>query len=330
MKNIYKIGRTADNDIIINESEVSRKHAIITKVNNTEFIIEDLDSANGTFVNGKRVKRKSIRLEDKLVIGGKQIDLKNLSVKKKLMEKKVEKLTNKKLKTVFKIGRSDVNDIIIKDDSISRIHATLVIKSSSKFEITDDNSSNGVKLNNKRVDRTELTKNDTLLIGDYIFNISEHIDLTQYTSNLNVVTEVNLNTISSEFNKLKELYDNYQKNKLDSQKHIKRKRMFWLVGGTLIGALLGIVFKLSMKEEEDEMNHMKILVFMSLGGVVGRIVSQVGSSTVDNKEEMMNLTDNFKIHYICPKCKSFLGNLPWENLNNQGGCPRCKTKWNKL
>ena len=325
MKNIYKIGRTADNDIIINESEVSRKHAIITKVNNTEFIIEDLDSANGTFVNGKRVKRKSIRLEDKLVIGGKQIDLKTLSVQKKLMEKKVEKLTNKKLKTVFKIGRSDVNDIIIKDDSISRIHATLVIKSSSKFEITDDNSSNGVNLNNKRVDRTEFTKNDTLLIGDYIFNISEHIDLTQYTSNLNVVTEVNLNTISSEFNKLKELYDNYQKNKLDSQKHIKRKRMFWLVGGTLIGALLGIVIKFLVNAEDS--NEMLVL---SVGGVAGRIVSQVGSSTVDNKEEMMNLTDNFKIHYICPKCKSFLGNLPWENLNNQGGCPRCKTKWNKL
>jgi pSer/pThr/pTyr-binding forkhead associated (FHA) protein len=41
----------------INESEVSRKHAIIAKVNNTEFIIEDLDSASGTFVNGKRIKK---------------------------------------------------------------------------------------------------------------------------------------------------------------------------------------------------------------------------------------------------------------------------------
>ncbi len=48
------IGRTVGNDIVINDSEVSRHHVRITW-NGQQFIIEDLGSTNGTFVNGVRI-----------------------------------------------------------------------------------------------------------------------------------------------------------------------------------------------------------------------------------------------------------------------------------
>jgi len=51
------IGRSADNQIVINDAEVSRRHArIIARQDNdgTHYLIEDLGSTNGTFVNGLR------------------------------------------------------------------------------------------------------------------------------------------------------------------------------------------------------------------------------------------------------------------------------------
>jgi hypothetical protein len=48
------IGRTAGNDVVVNHPEVSRRHASLTW-DGRQFVIQDLGSANGTFVNGVRL-----------------------------------------------------------------------------------------------------------------------------------------------------------------------------------------------------------------------------------------------------------------------------------
>jgi pilus assembly protein CpaF len=53
-KDIYTIGREAGNDIIINDAQVSRHHARLTLQADT-YLLEDLGSTNGTFVNGRRI-----------------------------------------------------------------------------------------------------------------------------------------------------------------------------------------------------------------------------------------------------------------------------------
>ena len=48
------VGRDANNTVAINDSEVSRKHAKLS-LHGSAYVIQDLGSTNGTFVNGKRV-----------------------------------------------------------------------------------------------------------------------------------------------------------------------------------------------------------------------------------------------------------------------------------
>ena len=51
------IGRSADNDIILQDHAASNQHAkIIFDQSTNKVSIRDLDSTNGTFVNGKRVQ----------------------------------------------------------------------------------------------------------------------------------------------------------------------------------------------------------------------------------------------------------------------------------
>lgn len=50
------IGRSANNGIVINDAEISRRHAQITPQSGS-YVVEDLGSTNGTFINGIRINR---------------------------------------------------------------------------------------------------------------------------------------------------------------------------------------------------------------------------------------------------------------------------------
>jgi len=65
------IGRSKENDIVIEDGMTSRKHAIIQKIKE-DFFLKDLGSSNGTYVNEERVpEHKYMRLhkKDKITIG---------------------------------------------------------------------------------------------------------------------------------------------------------------------------------------------------------------------------------------------------------------------
>ncbi len=62
------IGRGPSNLLVINDSNVSRHHARIDLVN-AIWIIFDLSSVNGTFVNGVRITRQALRAGDRIQIG---------------------------------------------------------------------------------------------------------------------------------------------------------------------------------------------------------------------------------------------------------------------
>jgi hypothetical protein len=62
------IGRSDDNDLVVRDGRVSRRHARIVAAG-SGFAIEDSGSSNGTFVDGTRITRAAVMAGTSVVVG---------------------------------------------------------------------------------------------------------------------------------------------------------------------------------------------------------------------------------------------------------------------
>lgn len=67
-----KIGRLADNDIVLNDKRVSRHHAEVVQQSG-RWIVRDTGSTNGTALNGKMIHEAPLKPGDKVSLGGLEV-----------------------------------------------------------------------------------------------------------------------------------------------------------------------------------------------------------------------------------------------------------------
>jgi len=71
-KERYTVGRLPDNDIRIDNPAVSGHHSLVINILNDSFL-EDLNSTNGTYVNGKLIKKHALQHGDVVTVGHHQL-----------------------------------------------------------------------------------------------------------------------------------------------------------------------------------------------------------------------------------------------------------------
>ncbi|MEA2458137.1 MAG: hypothetical protein QOC95_1109 [Thermoleophilaceae bacterium] len=69
------VGRSSDCDVVVGERSVSRHHAELRHDDHDDWTVRDLDSTNGTWVNGARVREARIAGGDVLSLGGLRMEL---------------------------------------------------------------------------------------------------------------------------------------------------------------------------------------------------------------------------------------------------------------
>ena len=100
------IGRDSGNDVQIDNVAVSREHAKIIRCQNY-YLIEDLNSTNGTFVNGKKISKKFLKEDDEISIGKHSLQV--------ILEERSAKKTAKKLKGIdstYRLGPAELKRIL--------------------------------------------------------------------------------------------------------------------------------------------------------------------------------------------------------------------------
>ena len=71
-KERYTVGRLQDNDIRIDNPTISGHHSLVINILNDSFL-EDLNSTNGTYVNGRLIKKHALQNGDVVTVGRHQL-----------------------------------------------------------------------------------------------------------------------------------------------------------------------------------------------------------------------------------------------------------------
>ena len=66
------IGRSRECDLTVTDGNASRRHAEVVQEGDT-YVVVDLDSTNGTELNGRRVSREELADGDRITVGGTDI-----------------------------------------------------------------------------------------------------------------------------------------------------------------------------------------------------------------------------------------------------------------
>ncbi len=170
------IGRDPSNAVVIDDPLVSRHHARLDLAGET-WVLHDLQSRNGTFVDGQRVEELVLtrgvlarlghpdngpwlRLEP--VFGRRAAEpaapadsagLGKLSIVHEVRRDRV------------RIGRDGDNDVVLDDLLVSRHHAEFRFGPGDEFTIVDLGSHNGTFVNGRRVDSAQVGPRDLVTIG---------------------------------------------------------------------------------------------------------------------------------------------------------------------
>ena len=71
VKAVTNIGRRLENDLVIDDPRVSRRHAQLRAIEGKgHFVLLDLNSTRGTFMNGNRITQSILYPKDIISIGG--------------------------------------------------------------------------------------------------------------------------------------------------------------------------------------------------------------------------------------------------------------------
>jgi hypothetical protein len=212
----------------------------------------------------------------------------------------------------IRIGKASDNDYVANDPYVSRYHAQLSRDAEGCLLLKDLDSANGTYVNGTQIMRKRITPADKVKLGhSFLLNISEALKSG--------------NDYSDNFASLKSVYDRYieQKVRIQSSNQFKT-RLFQALPFALpgvIGVMIGFMGKGSP-------TFLGISLFVAICAPAAGIYMGAKQSAKIPKQ-LQDLANQFKIDYVCPKCGTFLGEIPWESLANKKQCPvnSCKAKW---
>jgi pSer/pThr/pTyr-binding forkhead associated (FHA) protein/tetratricopeptide (TPR) repeat protein len=183
---ILQIGRAEDNDVVLADVGVSRRHARL-EVTAEGLVVEDLGSGNGTWYRGKRVDRQVLGHGDELFVDPftlrvqipqptpEDTDSRDATAKAgagqasaRLTVVSAHRMPQRDFPLVpsagLTIGRSERNAIVLPEPASSRVHAELA-HTAEGWVVRDMGSSNGTFVNARRVKEKRLDDGDRIRIG---------------------------------------------------------------------------------------------------------------------------------------------------------------------
>ena len=183
---VFRMGRAQECAVWTpSDTMVSAQHAKVVRLP-TGYVLIDLESTNGTFLNGRRIQRATLADGDVVGLGagGPQVRVEVLSPDRAAVASaatvvipRFGELAGRKTQAAhirdqaldegaFALGRDPAADVHLDSPIVSRRHAR-VTRQGGIVTVEDLDSANGTYLNGRRVARSEVGPGDLLVIGPF-------------------------------------------------------------------------------------------------------------------------------------------------------------------
>jgi ABC transport system ATP-binding/permease protein len=167
------IGRVPDNDVVLAEDGISRRHAEIRR-GAEGWEVADLGSKNGTRVNGERLRDRArvLRTGDAITVGSHTLrflagaETRMVAASRAGTAELPARVVSLR-QDVMRIGRDASNDLVLDDPNVSRQHAEVRRDASGGYALRDLSSRNGTRLNGRPVRASPLAPGDVIGVGPY-------------------------------------------------------------------------------------------------------------------------------------------------------------------
>jgi len=156
----WLIGRAIDCDLVVNQAEVSSNHCRLTRTDKG-FLLEDLGSSNGTYVNGVRISKPTlVQPSDRITLGQKT------PFPWPETGSPAQKPSPPPLG--LSIGRAPDNDVVLDHPMISAHHARIV-HNGKQILLEDLGSSNGTAIGHpsRKIKQAPLSPGDVVFLGSF-------------------------------------------------------------------------------------------------------------------------------------------------------------------
>lgn len=175
------VGRSRECDIVLASDNVSRRHARLT-LDERGLIVEDLASANGVRVNDSRVEGVAfLKAGDVLRVGDFRLHVRTgplpggarsvLFTLRGLGGEVRDRAFEVTERTTL-VGRGAECGLVLMDESVSRVHARIVVRPDGTAVVEDLGATNGVFVNDRSVRVWQVSDGDRLRFGDVGFSVS--------------------------------------------------------------------------------------------------------------------------------------------------------------
>ena len=366
LKEVYKltkqrvsIGRDKNCTIVINNNTVSKDHAILEFDEDFNCIIKDLNSSNGTYVNGQKLKTVPLKLRtgDKIKFGKYDIEyifesanmLNDTKTEQEITMKLSENI-NEQNEQKEEISHTETNNII-KDGKISLVNENeLSYPKMNHFQnnkniIYSFGNSNGMNydseqnLINKNIHNKLNNKNQTNFENNNKINNNEDEIVEQYTNNSNVYNKNSNNYLINNEYEYKNQFEQFEK-KIEILEKEKEDMKELINEKTIKLKKLNNLFD-ELNEEYSKLNskYNSLISYSSdiqkkldqANEEISELKSKNNLNEENNLNELLNQKDNIisimqnEINYYKELC-----NKKGISLNNQEDNNKINTKLNTI